>query len=53
MSWPDLDPQLWLDAILKAVDSLPHGVEILLGLVVVAGIRGGLVPLILAIRGRG
>lgn len=52
MSWPDLDPQLWLDAILKAVRTLPYGVEILLGLVGVAIVRWGLVPLILAVRGR-
>lgn len=49
---PDIDPQQWLDAILMAVQRLPHGVHILLVAVGVLAVRWALVPLIQAWRRR-
>ena len=45
-----LDPQVWLDAISRAVRTLPYGVELLLVFVGIAAVRWGLVPLVKAWR---
>lgn len=47
-----LDPKVWLDAIVRAVDALPYGVELLLAFAGIAIVRWALVPFVKALRGR-